>query len=651
MLNRKHKLQMGDFVSWDNDNQIIYGYIVKVDDCQAKIQIKGRYDDEPVTISLDQLTYLPPVLISAEDQRRFFRFEISLEELLRGNVNADYRLLEDCQIHTEDLLAAIRNIQKKKLSAPEYEKQWLQPLYTMFYDDGGVVYLADSGFFDETAWDGFPTEETVFRFVYYSLEDGCETGEEVDLDMLCSEIEIWLANKDKPARERVLTINQKKDFCSCWTERSMDQAPVWMKELFRNSTDELCELNDIQALESKAYACYGNGNAVYEQDWFASRDCLLKLMKLNPRTAYANTLGYIYYYGRCNNGIPEYEKAFYYFSIGAAGGHPESRYKLADMFLHGYGVAKNERTAASIIWDLYHEKLKEFCRGDLTSDFADVAFRAGNLLREGISCWRNYNTAYYYYLQASFAIRMRMMKGNYYGDNRVAANIEEAIKDILPETMYRNTQNSIRYSTMSVLLQNGLKRRHHMKMKIQKKGNMYKITFWIVPFANEKFKPKLFVTIPEAARSGFWEKLEVLVKNVKTFATADLLAPDVLQRETKESNQEDDSKGQFIIFDNVEGPNFYYYGKKVATIDAEYILFLKEKNEKKYRFASVEFYPGGKQYDYLCDIDLQPGDKAVVITDRGETFVTVMNVVKKTESEMMLALDQYKHIVRKASNV
>ncbi len=643
----QHKFQKGEYVSWENENNTMYGYIVKVANNYARIRIKGRWADEPVTIPLDKLHYLSPVLLTAEDQRRFFRFEISQEELLHGNADADYRLLGDCQIHTEDLLVAIRNIQKRKLSPEEYEKQWLQPLYELFYDDGGVVNLVDSGIFDNCAWDGFPTEETVFSFVYYTLVDGCDTGTAVDLEMLIREIEMWLVNKEKPAKERALTVNQKRDFFSCWNNRPLEKTAAWLKDLFKNITDELCELDDPEALETKAYACYGNGNAVYKQDWFASRDCLLKLMKLNPRAPYANTLGYIYYYGRCNNGTPEYEKAFYYFSIGAAGGHPESRYKLADMFLHGYGVAKNERTAASIIWELYHEKLKEFCQGELTSDFADVAFRAGNLLRDGIACWRNYDEAYYYYLQARFAIRMRMMRGNIYGDSRVAANIEEAMQGILAETRYQKKQNVISYSTMSILLQNGLKKRHHMKMKISKKGNMYKLSFWIVPFADEKYRPKLFVTIPEAAHSGFWEKLNVLAKNVKTFLTADMLAPATRQRSISDNNDKDNNNAAIITFDNVEGPNYYYYGKKVATIDAEYVLFLNEKDEKKYRFASVAFIPGGKQYDYLCDIDLKPGDKAIVKTERGETSVAVISISEKTESEIMLALDQYKYIVRK----
>ena len=53
-------------------------------------------------------------------------------------------------------------------------------------------------------------------------------------------------------------------------------------------------------------------------------------------------IGYIYYYGRCWDGQPQYDEAFRYFSVGAAGGIYESRYKLADMFAKGYGVVQNK---------------------------------------------------------------------------------------------------------------------------------------------------------------------------------------------------------------------------------------------------------------------------------------------------------------------
>ena len=69
----------------------------------------------------------------------------------------------------------------------------------------------------------------------------------------------------------------------------------------RRYTEELCREDNVFALRLKGYACYG-GNRLYECDWTAARDCMLRLRELADDAEYANTLGYIYYYGRCNGG-------------------------------------------------------------------------------------------------------------------------------------------------------------------------------------------------------------------------------------------------------------------------------------------------------------------------------------------------------------
>ena len=88
--------------------------------------------------------------------------------------------------------------------------------------------------------------------------------------------------------------------------------------------------------------CYYCGTSVYPNDWIKARDAFIEYYQLSGDPYAANTLGYIYYYGRCNGGVPEYDLAFRYFSIGHAYGCYESTYKLADMFVHGYSVVKNE---------------------------------------------------------------------------------------------------------------------------------------------------------------------------------------------------------------------------------------------------------------------------------------------------------------------
>ena len=84
--------------------------------------------------------------------------------------------------------------------------------------------------------------------------------------------------------------------------------------------------------------------------------------------------------------------------------------------------------------------------------------------------------------------------------------------------------------------------------------------------------------------------------------------------------------------------------KKVATINADYVLYLSLMKGKKYRFAAVRFPGGQKIYHYRCDADLKIGDQAVVMTGQGEKRVTVTDIFEMSESEMKFPMEQYKVI-------
>ena len=60
------------------------------------------------------------------------------------------------------------------------------------------------------------------------------------------------------------------------------------------------------------------------------------------------------------NGIPEYEKAYKYFSLAAFSGNVEARYKIGDMYKNGYYLEKNLTIAKTIYDSLYREVIQEF---------------------------------------------------------------------------------------------------------------------------------------------------------------------------------------------------------------------------------------------------------------------------------------------------
>ena len=205
---------------------------------------------------------------------------------------------------------------------------------------------------------------------------------------------------------------------------NIDEADPEEQQLFKTCLDLLCERKDPEAIETRGY-CYYNGTAIYPQDWFKARDSFLELYQLTGSPFAANTLGYIYYYGRCSKGKPDYPQAFYYFSIGHAGGLYESTYKLGDMFFHGLSVAKNTDIAYSLYKTVYDENMDRFVSGDTWCKFADTALRMAR-------CYMGTDprVAYGYCLQARLAIRFRLRDDPQYGDEKIRQNIENQAEEI-----------------------------------------------------------------------------------------------------------------------------------------------------------------------------------------------------------------------------
>ena len=134
----------------------------------------------------------------------------------------------------------------------------------------------------------------------------------------------------------------------------------------------------------------------------------------------------------------------------------------------------------------------------------------------------------------------------------MAAGIERAIADILPETVYMKPAGTVHLDSLFYLLKYGLGRRHHLEMKVNWTSDTEaKLTFRIVPYENEDRKYKLLVTMPEMHFCGMLDKVSVTAKEIDVLDICD--------------------GGDTVRFDSVSGTELYLYGCKVAEIDADLI--------------------------------------------------------------------------------
>lgn len=359
-------------------------------------------------------------------------------------------------------------------------------------------------------------------------------------------------------------------------------------------------------------------------------------MRHDPQ--YANTLGYIYYYGRCNGGVPEYDKAFHYFGIAAANGLYEGVYKLADMFCHGYGCRESRRTARSLYGMVYDDSIKHFLKGE-HANFADAALCMGNVYAKGIGEEINAVYAYHYYLQADYAARLRAKDSDFFGNTTVAINVRKALEEteeLLPEDFFKEFVDHD-FPRLFAELADDNNRCVLSKAIID--ADRVELAAERIPTRSVRNPEKILITIPQ---------LKLCERTRKVSYIPDGSA--VIRFKNDASEVRYDFCAWNGVDDRVE---FYYDDELVAWVRTErfriYGKAAKEETGPAFRIVSVKFGESGRIYDYLCDIeDVQPGDRVVVDGYDGETEVTVTNVMTKRESELGLPASRYKRILRNA---
>lgn len=549
-----NKLGQFDLVSYKDGKETKYATLFDTKGKNAKIRTIEEDEDncEMKDIPLALLSAVPAVELKQGQLKKVCRGELTLDAVKKGIREKKIVCSASYQMKLDDLEAAIKVYRKKDQT--EFE-DWFNLLAYQLDEEVKIDDILDKG--NMGSEDGLPDDYTIFADIWDQLE--ASLNFEGDYDLKCAEDDLrrYHANQKKTASKRILNDDEKMDLICFWDENdAIAEQPKDLQKAWKNALEDLCAKKDLTALEIKGYACYGDGNGVYKTDYKTCLDCLLKVFKEQPDPSIANTLGYIYYYGRTNKGKPQYAQAFKYFSIGAAGGVLQSRYKLSDMFLNGYGVGKNEETASRLLWDLYDESLDGFCRGSYDSVFADVAYRIGNLYRYGIDGREDPNEAYAYYLQAQYAIAQRIAMSSSYGDLQVQKNIEESIAAVLPNTIYEKKTSVIHRHTAENFLTSALAHHAMFKIKIKELKNHKKHLSIYIVNDDEEFPLRFLMVLPEAGTCQLMDNINLTVQDLQEY------------------NVPADS-GSFL-FNDIRDAKFYLYGTELASIEGEYVYKAKK---------------------------------------------------------------------------
>ena len=398
----------------------------------------------------------PYIFVTQQKLIDFCRYDIGWLDLVGDSTDDAYpsngfdvQCEVDYPMQLEDLRIALSHFADDDVSLYDFVLDWWFPIMVYFFHNLCLdeLFGPDPNAMTKIEIPTIPmTEEDVLVTILAviansdleqkSAHPSLPLSHSLDLESMINMIELFQEDKDLPITERRYTIPQKTAFINHWDNNLLlNDAPEDIKTLFMSFTDELCDKEIFEALKAKAYACYG-GNAVYPCDFKESAKLLEILWKKFSFGYAANTLGYIYYYGRLN-GTPDYEKAFFYYSVASNFNIIEAKYKLADMFMQGKYVLPNPPLAYQTYIKLYDETKFYFENGDAGCDFADCALRLGKALAELPS---QRLRRYAVMLEADYAISKRIEKSYEYGDKQVQANIKEELAkaraDLLADNDY-----------------------------------------------------------------------------------------------------------------------------------------------------------------------------------------------------------------------
>ena len=601
--------------------------------------------------------------VSVEDMRRIARYEITFRDLVSEGRVADVEFVCAGRYETtlEDLRDALARMRESDPPLWELYSDWFGPLQRLADDFGLNRFDNDEKNDAETSeFPGLKTTEGEYfsdllqalRYACEGFEDdeeedddeeeededeGWRLSQELNLNARIDQIDRFLENRSKPLDEWRFSSDEKERYVRQFESDAFQaKASEPALALARKFVEELCEEDSTLALHIKGYSCYG-GNRLYPTDWRASRDCITRLFEKTNDPVYANTLGYIYYYGRCSDGVPDYDAAFRFFEIAALNNVDEAIYKLGDMFRHGYGCRKSERTAWELYWRAYGENLDAFLQGKSAS-FADAALRMGLVFSEGINASIDCELALEFLLEAEYAAKLRVKESDFFGYAKVVANVEKKlaeVRDQLPDDFFQDEVGYYYPRFFDSLASDN----HRCELaRYEDSEGRVALVAKRIPTRSVPHPKAILVTVPELT---FCERTNLVSLTLD---------------EDAEVWFKDDASCVLYDFCKFNYPDdryhFYFDDELVAWTKSKRYHFHGAKNEtygSEYRFAVVRFSSDGKTYDYFCDdAAVQPGDRVIVEGYDGEKEVEVVETTTRRESELTLPLKRYKNVLRKA---
>lgn len=612
-------MKIGDAVRFLDDYEV--GKVVRLTKEKAQVLL---YSQSRVWKDQSDLEVFVPEPLTSEVLRNIFRMNIDFDVYRFGYdyLNASFHEVS-YQPTIDDLLALAMNCKVKHLT----NQDLIEWVFTVNMDLKDCYQKQAESNSDELERLLLAKPKDVFEYFFDLLQVDIDELDNYPLEMvfpldeMIKTLSLCKKQLHLPLLEREYSSDVMERFLdTIMMDDLVDSLDEEKLQLFQRFTNTLVQQQSIVGLETMA-ECSGGGNVAFSCDWSICCDCLQKLYEMTGEASYAIGLADIYYHGRSNRGIPQYEKAFSYLSIGVAAGSDEAKLQLAEMFFQGYYVVKNQKVAMNLYQEVYQENLKIFEKGFFDCKLAEVCYRLGEIWYEA----EHLKKASYFLLQAQLAIQKRRQQTHLNDDLELYDRIVEAL-----EKCYRRQPFSNTHCDMANLdfLSFFFEEFHRVKLSLKPlKGQKVKIVARRIPYDDELECPILFSFVPMKT-ALLTEKLQMTAYGVDSL-------PDNLYFEATAIKMEDDEAV------------FYDYNQVVCRIHGLFYRIKKpiKKTSQEVRLVQVKV---DQQYqDFLCDDLFVFAACEVLVNWNGEKrkgFVVKSFV--RLENELAKPLDQYESILQ-----
>ena len=598
-------LKQGDWVKIEyGDHAGCYGKVAAVNrNGSYKILPYSRVNQPGPMADIDRacLSELKPYMVSRDELKEIGRAEktyrdyaLSVFPIFNIRAEKNYRL------RPADIAAAIKNINNGDDPLNGF-KEWFWLIQNVFYEDLEIKDRYNEELFSDSPLTEDELFSTVFSLtenLYWKLEERFVSREDSerfvirfedsqpwndeylfgrDLEFtaykavcedIISRVRIFEYNRFLPREKWEYSPSQKRHIINSYeTDEELKNADPKAKAQYRKFVLDLCGQDDVQAMKILAWGYY-NGDSIYRQSFLQARKYLNMLYLKSGDPFAANALGYIYYYGSASKGVPDYEKAFHYFSYGALAGIDESIYKCGDMLIEGLGTVRNIDMGMNLIVDGYKDTMFRFSDGEYDNRFAEYAFRMGNICRKNLIFGMNVRDAYKFYLEAEFAVLKRSEKGEMPRDTLLLNKIRDAKKELFKEYHPDPDRNQIK-ADFPIYISHIFEDRFPIKITIGRSKGKYYLKmgrFRLIPGD----EPKILVTFPELSYVDLVSELKFGLEDVGV----------IKYPENRESFLADG----FTRNEHTNALEFYFGGECIAAVEAKwFVIDITNEQKKKLR--------------------------------------------------------------------